>query len=121
VDVTEARLWTGVLAAPAAWLVAEGVGYVMAARMCEPSIGIASSPEATHARAVNTIVCVACLIIALVGLIAAIGNAREVRSVGNGRATFLSLGGAFTSALFTLGIVLFSLPAFVVNVCNQAR
>ena len=118
--MTEARLWTGVLAAPAAWLFAEGVGYVVAARMCEPSIGIASSAEATHARTINTIVCLVCLIVALVGLFAAIGNVRS-RDATNGRATFLSLGGAFTSALFTLGIVLFALPALVVNVCNQAR
>ena len=99
----------------------QGRRRTSAARLCEPSVGIATSAEATHARAINTIVCVVCLLVALVGLIAAIGNAREVRGAADGRATFLSLGGAFTSALFTAGIALFALPALVVNVCNQAR
>jgi hypothetical protein len=121
VDVTAARLWTGVLAAPTAWLVAEGVGYVFAARLCEPSVGLASSPEAAHARVVNIIVCVACLVVAATGLVAALANVREVRRERTGRDTFLSVGGAFSSALFTAGIALFALPALIVNVCNQAR
>lgn len=116
-----ARMWTGVLAAPTAWLVAEGVGYVVAARMCEPSIAVASSAEAAHARTANAVVCVICLIVALVGLVAAIGNVREARAVENGRGTFLAIGGAFSSALFGVGILLFAVPALVVNVCNQAR
>jgi hypothetical protein len=114
-------MWTGVLAAPTAWLVAEGVGYVVAARMCEPSIAVASSAESTHARTVNTVVCIICLIIALAGLVAAIGNVRGARAVENGRAAFLAIGGAFSSALFTVGILLFAVPALVVNVCDQAR
>jgi cytochrome bd-type quinol oxidase subunit 2 len=115
------RLWTGVLAAPAAWVVAEGVGYVVAARACEPSVGAAASAETAHARLLDIAICVVCLIIGVVGLWSAIANVRAARRDANDRATFLSIGGAFSSALFTAGIALFALPALIVNACNQAR
>jgi len=114
--VGQTRLWSGVVLAPLAWLCAEGVGYVLASRACSPP-GV----ETTRAKIVDVVICVVCLIVAAVGLIAAIENAR-VTSRGSDRGpTFLSFGGAFSSALFTGGIVLFALPAAIVNACNQVR
>jgi hypothetical protein len=108
-------MWSGIVLAPVAWLCAEGVGYVVASRTCEGSV------EPEHARIADVVICVVCIIVATLGLVAAIGNAR-VAAQGPERApTLLSFGGAFSSALFTAGIILFALPAAFVNACNQVR
>jgi hypothetical protein len=128
VDVTagtsfERRLWIGVLAAPLAWVAAEGVGYVTSARLCEAPVGILQS--ANPARVVNVIICGICLLVALAGLVVAIDNYRRMRTgaanVPFGRAEFLSAGGVFTSVVFASAIILFAIPALVVNVCNHVR
>jgi hypothetical protein len=117
------RLWLGVLLAPAAWMVAEGVGYVLVSRLCEPASRLASSTADTHAKIAQAVVCGLCLLIAVAGLFVAIENWREVRAATGpreGRMMFMAVGGAFTSAVFAMGIVMFAAPSFIVNVCNQA-
>jgi hypothetical protein len=128
VDVTadgpfETRLWIGMLAAPLAWVAAEGVGFVTSTTLCEARPGIYSNPSL--ARVVNLILCGVCLLVAIAGLVVAIDNYRRTRSgassVAIGRADFMSLGGVFASVIFASAIVLFAIPALVVNVCNQVR
>ena len=110
------RLWSGVVLAPVAWLCAEGVGYVVSSRVCESPSG-----ETALARIVDIAICIVCLLVATAGLVAAIANVR-VTSGGSERSpTMLSVGGAFSSALFTIGIILFALPAAIVNACNRVR
>ena len=125
--VANARLWAGVLLAPAAWSVAELLGYFLVARACDrnPPTGVA------HAGITQDVVAVVLGIIAIVGLVIAIANLRSVGDVGDrempgvpavqGRARFMSLAGVVMSALFVLGIVFFALPPLFVNWCNQAR
>ena len=125
--VANARLWAGVLLAPAAWSVAELLGYVLVARACdrEAAAGIA------HAGITQDVVAVVLGIVAIVGLVMAIGNLRSLRDVGDkertgdppvrGRAHFMALAGVVMSSLFVLGIVFFALPPLFVNWCNQAR
>jgi hypothetical protein len=125
--VANARLWAGVLLAPAAWSVAELLGYFLVARACDrdPPSGVA------HAGIAQDIVAVVLGLIAIVGLVIAIANLRSVGDVGDretpgvptvrGRARFMSLAGVVMSALFVLGIVFFALPPLFVNWCNQAR
>lgn len=119
----ESRLWIGVLAAPLAWVAAEGVGYVTSARLCEAPVGIL--PSGNPARVANVIICGICLLVALAGLCVAIDNYRQMRSraanVPFGRAEFLSVGGVFASVVFASAIILFAIPALVVNVCNHVR
>jgi hypothetical protein len=125
--VANARLWAGVLLAPAAWSVAELLGYVLVARACdrEPAAGMA------RAGVTHGVVAVALGVIAIIGLAIATGNLRSVRDVGDkettggpparGRAHFMALAGVVMSALFVLGIVFFALPPLLVNWCNQVR
>jgi hypothetical protein len=109
-----------VVLAPLAWVVAEAVGYVVAARLCEPATDLAMSSQALHARVANSIVCGVCLVVALVGLSAAIKSTRGASGMG-GRVRFLAIGGAFTSAVFAAAIVLFAVPGLILNVCSQAH
>jgi hypothetical protein len=125
--VANARLWAGVLLAPAAWSVAELLGYVLVARACDRDFptGVA------HAGITQDVVAIVLGIIAIVGLVIAISNLRAVGEVRDselpgvptvwGRARFMALAGVVMSALFVLGIVFFALPPLFVNWCNQAR
>lgn len=118
------RLWAGVLTAPVAWIVAELLGYYLTSRACDR----ASAATASHAGGTQVVLAVSLGVIALGGLSIAIANWRAVRapsSAGDppawGRGQFMALAGVITSALFVLGIVLFALPPFLVNACDQAR
>ena len=125
--VANVRLWAGVLLAPAAWTVAELLGYFLVARACDrdPPSGVA------HAGITQDVVAVLLGVIAVAGLVLAISNLRSVGDVGDrempgvptarGRARFMSLAGVVMSSLFVLGIVFFALPPLFVNWCNQAR
>jgi hypothetical protein len=119
--VSSGRLWAGVLLAPSAWVVAELLGYVLASRACDR--GAAGTAGVTQ-----DILAIVLALIAVAGLAIAIGNWRRVSEpsrphepAARGRAHFMALGGVVASALFTLGIVFFSLPPLLVNVCSEVR
>ena len=125
--VSVKRLWVGVLAAPAAWLVMEMVGYYLAARSCEPGTGGVPLLGTAHPRVTQVIMDGGAVIIALIGLTTAIQCWRALPQPGRdatpelGRARFMALVGVLTSVLFLGGILMFGLPPFFVNACSQAR
>jgi len=122
--VPGARLWAGVLLAPAAWTVAELLGYVLVARACDGG----SASIAARAGVTQDIVAIGLGIVAAIGLVIAVGNWQRVRDTTSngepaawGRAEFMALAGVVASALFLLGIVFFALPPLFGNACNQVR
>jgi uncharacterized membrane protein YidH (DUF202 family) len=122
--VPATRLWAGVLVAPIAWIVAEGVGYVLASRGCHR----ASPGEAANVGVVQDVLAAVLALVALTGLVIAAGNWRHVRDTASngspaawGRARFMALAGVVASALFVLGIVLFALPPLLIDVCEHVR
>jgi hypothetical protein len=126
--VSRRRLWLGVLLAPSAWVLTEGVGYYVAARSCE--IGAAGLPlvGTTHPRLTQALISAVAFLIALTGLALALRNSRAVGGDAGpndaaelGRMRFMSYGGVLLGILFAGGIVLFALPAFIVNPCSQAH
>ncbi|HEY9225657.1 MAG TPA: hypothetical protein VIP11_03355 [Gemmatimonadaceae bacterium] len=121
----EARLWIGVLAAPLAWGAAEWAGFVASSHLCDDRPGLLPSVHPGEARVANIVICGVFLLIALVGLVVAIDNYRRTRDdaarLAFGRASFMAIGGFFSSVVFTIAIVLFAMPALIVNVCNQVR
>jgi hypothetical protein len=122
VPIASARLWAGVVLAPIAWSVAELLGYVLVARACETRSTMANAGVMQDAIAIGL------GIVAVIGLMIAIGNWRRIRDASKasvepawGRAHFMALVGVVASALFVLGIVLFALPPLLVNACDQVR
>ena len=122
--VPGARLWAGVLLAPTAWTVSELLGYVLVARACDRG----SASMVAHAGLTQDIVAIGLGVIAVIGLMIAIGNWQRLRDVARaggpaswGRAEFMALAGVVASALFLLGIVFFALPPLFGNACNQVR
>jgi hypothetical protein len=127
VPVGLGRLWFGVLAAPAAWLLMEIVGYYLAARSCEPGTGGVPLTGVSNLRTTHVILDVIALVVASIGLLTAVRSWRALpqprgeATAARGRAHFMAFLGVLTSVLFLGGLVLFGVPAFLVNVCSQAR
>jgi len=122
------RLWAGMLTAPAAWVLTEGLGYYLAARSCELGAGGVPLEGTAHPAVTQAILSLVALLASGAGLFVSLGNWRAVRShtaPGDsaewGRAHFMAFGGVLLSVLFLVGIVLFALPAFIVSPCSQAR
>lgn len=126
--VASRRLWAGLLLAPGAWLIAEIVGYYMASRSCEPGTPGLPLESFAATRVAHVVLVVLMLVASLTGLVLATGSwralagRREERPAPEiGRARFMALAGVLVSVLFTGGLVLFGISAFVVNACSQAR
>lgn len=120
------RLWVGVLAAPTVWVLAELVGYYLAARSCEGVTG-GVPLMGTNAPALSHLVLqLLAAVAAAVGLWIALGSWRrssrdDERSAAAGRAHFMAFAGVVVSCLFLFGIVLFGFAGTVVRACSQAR
>ncbi len=118
------RGWFGLLLAPAAWTLVEGLGYVLSARECAPS----ASAHATRIRVTQLLVCAIGLVAAIVGLRIALAHQRALgaldatgESPTRERSRFVAASGVLVSALFIGGILLFALSAIVTNVCERAH
>jgi hypothetical protein len=105
-------------------MVAELLGYVLSARTCTRG----SAGAVANVGVVQAVVAIALALMAVVGLVIAIGNWKTVRegSVSDrsavwGRAEFMSMAGIVASVLFVLCIVLFAVAPLLVNACRQAR
>ncbi|HEU4697816.1 MAG TPA: hypothetical protein VFS40_01410 [Gemmatimonadales bacterium] len=138
------RLWFGILAAPLAWVLIEAVGYFLVARNCAWGGSGLRAWAVPHAPAI--LVALTVLGLAAGGAAFAVARASWqgvtgpaaaatpaapdprttdpatfARSAALGRARFLAYGGMFTSGLFLLGILLFGLPALLVQACAKAH
>lgn len=142
---TLGRLWFGLLAAPAAWAVAELAGYVLVSRSCTPgpngleAYGVGRPGLALVALAALTALVAAAGLYTAYGSWRAVGAARpaddgaQQAASGStepwahaaappwGRARFMARAGIATSALFLLGIVLFGIPPALVDACSRVR
>ena len=139
------RLAIGIALAPLAWVVAELVGYVIASRSCEPPTNGLHAYGVTYPVATLVIIDVVLALVSLVGLYTAYSSVQALsddhppgdrkvqqesgslvvpRDMGADptftRSRFMAMTGVLASSLFTLGIVLFGIAPFLLNVCRQA-
>jgi len=119
------RLWLGMLLAPGVWLLMEVVGYYLSARSCYQEIEGVPLAGTAHPAVTQAILMAVGVIVGIIGLVISLGSWRAVQPSAKrgdspewGRAHFMSFGGVLVSALFTLGIVMFGIPAFVLNACS---
>ena len=145
--VTKGRLWLGIVTAPAAWAPTELVGYVMVSRSCEPGWNGLSAHGVTRPGVVLTAIAVVMVLVSLGALVVAAGSRRALRdreapndravraSSGSQlpedaplapdprwtRASFMAFAGIASSALCGLGILFWSVPSFLLNVCSQVH
>lgn len=122
---SRARLWFGVAAAPAAWSVAELVGYIGAGRGClAPTIAGRTFGPASSATW-TLVISLLMLTVALAGAVIGVGNFRQTEPHSDdelaGRTRFMAVVGLGGSALFALGIVLFAVSPLVIHACARVR
>ena len=130
------RLWFGLLGAPAAWLVAELLGYLLAARSCEAGRNGINAYGVGDPSLVVGLLTLLMLAVATAATWTAGGSLRRLglssgaitadgrrsdRPAEWGRARFMALAGVLTGVLFGLGIVLIGLPPLLVRACSEAR
>jgi hypothetical protein len=138
------RLWMGLVLAPAAWAVAFGIGYMLAARSCEGDNGMHAT-GVPGVRWVDLVVAIVMAGVAAFGLVTALGSMREAERKPRpndretelasgamdpeargavpwwGRELFMARAGVIGSALFLAGTLLLVIPPLILNVCSQAR
>lgn len=125
------QLWLGVFVAPAAWIAAGLLGYVLVARSCERGRNGLGAYGVRQPGLVLAILAAVMLAVSAYGLAAALGSRRALRDAGvegesthrtaAGTSRFLAVAGIFTSLLMLGGIALFGIPTFLLQVCSQAH
>ncbi|HEY2376695.1 MAG TPA: hypothetical protein VGH98_12030 [Gemmatimonadaceae bacterium] len=130
IPVSQRRLWFGVLIAPAAWIIALIVGYLLVSRGCDiaPN-GLRGRPVASPG-VVQVVFGVAFTVLALGSLWAARGSYRAIvasRPPGQStrvewdRARFMALVGILVASIFAFGIALIAIAPLMLNACMQAH
>jgi len=130
--VSSRRLWFGVLAAPAAWVVAELAGYALVARGC--SAGRLGPAAYAMPRSFPIFVglTIACVLVAVAGLLVARNSSRRIAGAvedrpvtaelaASRRARFLAGSGVLVSALFLLGVVLLGVLPPLLQPCSEVH
>lgn len=119
---TERRLWFSILAAPAAWTVAEVVAFAASGRKC----GVHGTSGALGPLEWALVIGVplAAALVAGAGLLVAIrvfrswtGPVPITRAEGWNRVEFMAIAGAIISLLLLLNIVYFAVLPLIVDPC----
>jgi hypothetical protein len=115
--IAPARLWFGLVAAPAAWAVDGLLGWFFGAQICT-AMSIAT------VRIIVGVLGLAALAVAAAGLSVGVANWRvaagEPRPAAD-RVEFMSLGGVLVSTAFVIGIFWAALNPLFIGVCGGMR
>lgn len=116
---TEARVWFGIVAAPAAWTVQHVFGYGLSEVTCDPGAGASASTFNLDAAIVSGVA----VLIALAGLVAAFTVLRANGSETpppEGRRHFLGAVGVTISPLFIAIMLMSGIGSIILEKCHQA-
>jgi hypothetical protein len=116
---TEARVWFGVVAAPAAWTVQHVFGYGLTEATCDPGGGAARGTFDAAAAIASGVA----ILVALGGLVAALTVFRTTESESpppEGRRHFLGALGLTVSPLFIAIMLLSGVGSIVLEKCHPA-
>jgi hypothetical protein len=117
-SVPDGLLWFGLLAAPLAWGAQLVLGYGSEETTCS-SPGRSETVAGLELEQFVTAVSVVAALVALAGLIAAVGTALAAPSDDAlGRIGFMARGGILVSAVFLGAILLAGAAAFALSPCE---
>jgi EAL domain-containing protein (putative c-di-GMP-specific phosphodiesterase class I) len=126
--VSARRLWFGLLAAPAAWALAEMLLYFLSSRNCAMKSSTLAE-QLTRGEAPGVVMAaILSFALAAAGVIVSLGNWRRSRhekaasehhlaESGEGRTRFIALCGLLTSAGFVAGFVFLAAGFLVAPLC----
>ncbi len=117
-------LWFAIIAPPIAWAVQGLFGWYFGGADCANG----SAGGGGTLQLAETCVSIAMAVVAIVGLVKALGNWRHTAEparleTANGRTTvqYLSAAGALISGIFLIAIVWAGVGAVIVNACGSTR
>jgi hypothetical protein len=115
-QISDGRLWVGLLAAPLAWATQLLVGWGSEELACTTS----ASTTVAGLELDNFVVVVslAAATVALGGLVVAVTSTLSARDDGLGRVSFMAAAGILVSAVFLGAIVLAGSAALVLDPCE---
>jgi Ni/Fe-hydrogenase subunit HybB-like protein len=116
---TEARVWFGVAAAPAAWTIQHVFGYGLSEVACDPGAGTSATTFNIEAAIVSGVG----VLIALAGLVAALTVFRATEAETpppEGRRHFLGAVGLTISPLFIAIMLMSGIGSIILEKCHQA-
>lgn len=116
---TEARVWFGVVAAPAAWAVQHVFGYGLSEATCAPGAGAGATTFNTAAAIATGLG----VLIAAAGLVAALRTFQTTRSESpppEGRRHFLGAVGVTISPLLITIMLMSGIGSIILEKCRPA-
>lgn len=127
--VALAALWFGLFGAPAAWSVQLMANYALVAHGCFPSAEPRSTPVFGGLWTVALVVSIVALLVAAAAFLVARrswlstreehhGDREALLEVGEGRTRFMAYAGMLVSALFVLGVIMATIPLFILSPCG---
>jgi hypothetical protein len=116
-QISDARLWVGLMAAPLAWATQLVLGYGSEELACS-SRAAATTVAGLELDRFVTVVSLAAALVALGGLVVAVTNAVSARGDALGRVSFMAAAGILVSAVFLGAIVLAGSATVVLDPCE---
>jgi hypothetical protein len=127
--VALAALWFGLFGAPTIWSIQLMLNYALVAHACYPASEPLSAPVFGGLRGTVIAASVVALAIALSAAATAWrswsatrhehhGGEEALLEVGEGRTRFMALAGLLVSGLFILGVIMNSIPLFIIQPCG---
>jgi hypothetical protein len=117
-EVSEARLWFGVLAAPAAWIAQGALGWFFGYTVC-------TSMSLPSVRVVLAVISIAAIAVTVAGLFTAWRNWEQSRGPAGleawDRVAFMSIAGILVSCSFVAGTVWAGLTPVMLDSCGGMR
>jgi hypothetical protein len=122
-------LWFGLFGAPIVWSLQLMLGYGLVAYACFPGSEPRAVPMFGGLRSMVALVSVVALAVALAAGATAWRSWRATRrehpgdqeallEVGEGRTRFMALAGMLVSGLFVLGVIMNTIPLFIMPLCR---
>ena len=109
-----AYLWTGILAAPIAWALDEGIGYSLVPHACSTGHGY-----------VLHVTSALCLLVAAVAFLIAFRmfilvppSSTEDGGDPSSRSRFMAIAGMISSAVFFMVMIAEAIPRFILSACD---
>ena len=123
------RIWYGILGAPTAFAVLEMLGWLLSSGTCPRGSpeGYGGTPVLTNARVILIIAAAVALLVSLGSLAVGVTDWRRSHDAGvthikgYWRPDFLAAAAMLISALFTLAVILMSIPIFWLPQCQVMR
>jgi len=122
-------LWFGLFGAPVVWSLQLMANYALVAHGCFPARVPRSTPLFGGLWTVALLVSVAAFVVSLAAFLVARrswlstheehhGGREALLEVGEGRTRFMAYAGMLVSALFVLGVVMNTIPLFILSPCG---